>query len=262
MFVIVSGCDRTGKTTLCTNLVNRLNGQYVHFSVPKSKEAAFQEYMDFIKSADSNQLYIIDRFYECENIYAPIFRGYQQNNCNELDNLIRTLQKTLFIYVTADIEIINARVINDGDDYVNLNETEKIVANYEQYIQHIRLPYIILKNNMPEDLTNNIETSINIINLIKDQLTDDIFGNLHGTKAIILLNNSLNKINDQLFKSRFLIEGSLKYENYSFYEENDEFKWNVNKIIDFNQYTDYVYTNNETNVNLLNIDERLYISKI
>ena len=83
MILILTGCDRSGKTTLANKLINELERcadtydkkiEYKHFSNPKTLEEAKQEYFNFINSTNNDTIYVLDRFYECEDIYAPIIK--------------------------------------------------------------------------------------------------------------------------------------------------------------------------------------------
>lgn len=257
MFIIVSGCDRVGKTSFCNELQKQLNCEYVHFSVPKDKDQAFNDYLSFIKNADNDTTYLIDRFYECENIYAPIYRGYKQNNCRMLDALLRMTAKTLFIYIQADLEIIKQRINNIGDDYVKENDIELIVNAYQSYMNEIQLPYIILNNNTINDLQENITLSLKYINM---NFSDDLFGNLQAKKAIIF--NHLQIYDNINIDSRLIVEDINKKEYLSFWEEGKEYKWNINTRTDNISYTDYIFTNNDDNINMLNISERLYVNEL
>lgn len=259
MFIIISGCDRVGKTTLCNELVKRLDAKYIHFSAPRSKELAFHEYIDFIKNADINQIYIIDRFYECEKIYAPIYRNYTQNNCRFLDNLVRLSHKVLFVYVTADINIIEQRILREGDDYISIQDVHNIIKNYEVYMNEIQLPYIICKNNNEENLSNNIADIILYQNM---QFQDDIFGNVKGNKAIIfskLRDIREDNVSNIIINDRLKIEDNIQHNEYIPYENADEYIWKLKPTSDTYNYNEYIFTNNANNIDLLNIDERLLI---
>ena len=255
MIIIISGCDRTGKTTFCNQLKSKLNNyEYIHFSVPATEEQAYNEYLNFINTADSNKLYIIDRFYESEAVYAPIYRNYHIAYHQKFDDLLRKNHKILFIYIQADLNIIKQRINDIGDDFININDIEKICFNYNIYMQSIKLPYIIINNNTLTDLYSNINVCLNIIN--NYNFIDDYFGNLHAKNAIIFKNKIRNDVHNYICaigpNKQLKIKEDLnsKDNDYIVYYESNS------KLVN---YTDYFYTNNDINANLLNINERLYV---
>lgn len=259
MIIIISGCDRTGKTTLCQKLVDQLSGEYIHFSVPESKNQAEQDYLNFIKNADINKIYVVDRFYECEQIYAPLYRGYKQNNCLFLDFILRSTNKVLFVYVYADLEIIKQRINKLGDNYVKEKDLESLLTLYQQYMNKIQLPYLMLKNSKAEDLYKNLETILSYYKFIENN-NSNIFGNLQAKKAVIFNENKIEEINI----TNLLIEDIDKYEILSFYEEDNEYKWNRHKIKDNINYNDYLFTDDINTIknSTINIDNILFTRKV
>lgn len=271
MLLIISGCDRTGKTTLCNSLKNYLNEnftkmlisnfcneiEYKHFSAPKTKEEGYNTFTNFLNSIKDNVFYIIDRFYECENIYAPIYRNYIINYNQELDKTLRNKHKVLFIYVKSDLDIIKQRITDIGDDYININDIEQIYNNYEKYMQTIQLPYITLNNNSFTDLQNNINLIIKYINTI---LEKDYFGNLQADKAIIF-SNKINNPYKYILENINSTDKLNMMKNKENTEENGDYIFTFTKNLNQSvNYTEYFYTNNENNVNILDINERLYVN--
>ena len=259
MIIIISGCDRVGKTTLCNNLQKQLNAQYTHFSVPENQDSAFNEYKDFIDQIDNNKIYLIDRFYECECIYAPIFRGYNNIQVKQFDNILRKKTKVLFIYIKADLDIIKQRMNDIGDDYVNLENIDDIYCQYQIYMESIQLPYIILNNNSFSELENNLNIILQLIN--NYNFIDDYFGNLQANKAIIFPQEIINAHN-YILNDIYSIEKLNMQKNTENIEELGDYLFNfIEKKSKLVTYTEYFYTNNDYNANKLNINERLYLSK-
>ena len=69
--IVVEGCDRTGKTTLCDQLSNFLKWPVVKFSQPKVD--AMAEYTEAL--AEHPESFIADRLHLGESVYGPIYRG-------------------------------------------------------------------------------------------------------------------------------------------------------------------------------------------
>lgn len=259
MVIIVSGCDRVGKTTFCTQLQKQLNAYYVHFSVPKSQNSAYKEYENFINQIDNNKVYVIDRFYECECIYAPIFRGYNNLQVKQFDNILRKKTKVLFIYIKSKLNIIKQRITDIGDDYINIGNIEKIYYLYQIYMEKIQLPYIILNNNYLSDLNKNVNITLQLIN--NYNFIDDYYGNLQAKKAIIFSQEIQNKHD-------YILNNICPIEKLDIRRNRDNIEQLGDYIFTFFKpekqlvtYTDYFYTNNDYNANILNINERLYLAK-
>ena len=188
MLIIISGCDRTGKSTIAKQLAEKLNAVYTHFSYPSSKEEAKQEYYDFIEKISLHKTYICDRFYEGEYVYAPIYRGYQLDYSHEIEKKIKSTTNVLFIYVQADLSTIQARIKSCGEDYVKDDDIIKVINNYNSFMNQLMLPYIILDNNTLDDLDKNIHKSLDAIKtmdfIYKEHILNKLplpFGNLEAT---------------------------------------------------------------------------------
>src|SRR3990167_9589738 len=75
--VILLGCDKTGKSTLAKEFQQQLhNSKLIHFNKPKKGEDMYLGYMKALMGTKKNL--ILDRFYPCENVYGPIYRGKSQ----------------------------------------------------------------------------------------------------------------------------------------------------------------------------------------
>ena len=257
MIIIISGCDRVGKTTFCNQLRKQLpNYKYIHFTAPKTEQEGYNKYLNFINQLDNTESYIIDRFYESEAVYAPIYRNYTITYRHQFDKLLRDKYKILFLYMKSDLDIIKQRINDIGDDFINVDDVEKIYYNYENYMQSIQLPYLILNNNSFSDLKNNINLCLETVN--NYNFTSEYFGNLQANKAVIFLNNIKDNIHDYIVfngpKEELKIKKNINKdieEDYIIYKEK------INKLVN---YTEYFYTNDDNNVNLLNINERLYVN--
>jgi len=256
MVIIISGCDRTGKTTFCNQLKSKLiNYEYIHFTAPKTEQEAYNKYLNFINQLNPNKLYIIDRFYESEKVYGPIYRNYNIQYNYDFDKLLRNKVKVLFIYVRADLDIIKQRINDVGDELVSIKDVEQICYNFEQYMQNIQLPFIILNNNSFTDLQKNINTCISIIN--NYNLQGEYFGNIQAKKAIVYL-NSIHNMHNYYFLNQQDIQYKLKIKNDEINLDNDYIVY-YDKTVELVDYTKYFYTNNIDNINILNIPDYLFV---
>ena len=257
MFLIVSGCDRSGKTTLIQKIQERLHLffpdkdiQYKHFSQPKAKEdsdlslaqIAYDEYTSFIMSAHydyPDTIFLIDRFYECENIYAPLYRNYDSPYRYNLDKLLTQYLTipVLFVYVKADKEVILQRIQECGEDYVNLEDIPKVINLYNDYIKTIRVPYIIINNNKNEDLESNVDLCINSLERMYIMKQTDKyhyynFGNLQANKMIVTDNvDNISSINEQLVINQDYDYNSYWITTYKDFKSDLKMLHNINDVI-------------------------------
>ena len=233
MLIIISGCDRTGKSTIAQQLADKLNAVYTHFSYPSSKEEAKQEYYNFIETISLNKMYICDRFYEGEYVYAPIYRDYQLDYSHEIERKIKDTTSALFIYVRADLHVIQDRIKSCGEDYVKDEDIIRVINNYDLFINQLMLPYIILDNNTLDDLSNNICISLDAIK----------------TMDFIYKEHILNKLP--------LPFGNLQAKSFISHIYNKDFS---EDIVNINNYTDFWFTQDkvvEKEIALINPQEVL-----
>ena len=151
----VTGCDGSGKSTLCETLVRDLNGIYTHFSNPKDKADGKQQYFDFLEQNKSdNKMYICDRFHDGEWIYAPIYRGYTGDYLNDFERAVINDHNYLLIFVTASLETILNRTKIRGEDFVKEEHFQLVLDNFKyNYLMNQRMPFTIIDttNTSPED---------------------------------------------------------------------------------------------------------------
>ena len=219
MQIIISGCDRCGKSSLSRLLSKKLTLKYSHFSSPPSQEAGKKEYMNFIDSMDKDKIYLCDRFYEGEYVYAPIYRGYQLNYMREIEQAIINKTNVLYVYVRADLPTIRSRIARCGEDYVNDNDLQTVINNYESFVNECRLPYIIVENGANSDLQKNV---------------DDIYDFIHKAQTIqsnyIVRNISYGNMRPSAFADKTIVDtiGKDEYTKYWFTDaEHAEFESNI-----------------------------------
>lgn len=279
MIIIISGCDRTGKTTLSNNIRSHFSSSiYKHFQVPASAQAAKDEYFSFLDNIDPNQLYILDRFYECEAVYAPIYRNYTLSYQQEIEQLLREKFNVLFVYVQSDLDVIKQRIINCGEDYVHDDDITKVINNYKQFMNTIKLPYIIAHNNIEQDINSNTQLILKYINMIQENKIYG-YGNLQADRCIVVndINNYQFCENDFIdlnidtdknlrqytglkqFRERNIVVSNGDSRTNEVDSRTDKADYNTDKT-NYNNYwfTTYEYANND--LEHLSINDILYKS--
>lgn len=171
MLVVCAGCDGVGKSTISETVCRNLDGKYTHFSAPKNKEAAKQEYFEFINKIEKDKLYICDRFYEGEWTYAPIYRNYTGDYAREIENKIVAVGNYLYVYVTAELDTIIKRTRARGEDFTKEEDFQTILDNYQEFLMDQRLPFTIINNGegkCSKDGVMQAKHDIAALNLIWD----------------------------------------------------------------------------------------------
>lgn len=120
MLIIIEGPDKAGKTTLAKQIEERLGYRYVHFGAPGKDPA--QDYADFLLNLKEPT--VCDRFLYGEKVYGPMLRGKSlitPLQFTVLERLCR-LKGAFLIKASTPIEIVQQRLIKDGDDMITAEQ--------------------------------------------------------------------------------------------------------------------------------------------
>lgn len=167
--IVVTGQDGVGKTTIVNRLIEIYNAKTHHFMQPKNMEDAKSDYYNFLNNM-TDDTYVLDRFYEGEMIYAPLYRNYKMDYLNEIEDHIKEKYNCVFIRVIADLETILNRINVRGEDYVKPTDHSKLRDLFDDFFKNQNMPYIEIDTSTI-DLEDNINT-------IKEYLKGkNIYGN-------------------------------------------------------------------------------------
>ena len=130
--IILTGCDGVGKTTLAKKIAETHGHHYIKCSITDGE--------DKVKLANMalddlvSESVIFDRFYLDDIVYAPILTGTEHKMKHFSSAFEKLNQKgfTLF-YVTDTFENIKKRFEKRGDEFVDVNQLEKIYLNYRVF---------------------------------------------------------------------------------------------------------------------------------
>ena len=215
----LSGCDCSGKTTICEKLSKKTGYSIKHFDKPKSMLDAKNEYFNFIKFLDKS--YICDRLHDGEYIYAPLYRGYTADYLSQFEKKLRKIPY-LFVNTTAGLDTLLKRANQRGEDFVKLEDFKKVVDLFDKYLFSQSMPYIRIDTelNDSEFNTNKIlEYMVDIRDLHKKNKNKDIyFGNLEANYLIIM--NNVELIDEVKFD---LLEKGIYYRSWFTTNENKDF---------------------------------------
>lgn len=149
MFLIVTGPDLAGKSTIVSSLNRSFRPDVLHKGVrPKdSEEAEATLWRVLFDHVRNNKSYICDRLnYPDELIYASIFSKGEHQAQRLIDQeagIVRMLKEmhAYTIYVTAPPEVILERLKKRGDEHIDASMVHDIDAAYEKHFENYPLPY-------------------------------------------------------------------------------------------------------------------------
>lgn len=144
--IIVTGCDKTGKSTLIKGLTTALadsDYKYHKGDLPKSTEEAINTAHAIIYRCDShNKSFLMDRFnYPDELVYSHVMAGTPSSELIDqfseiFDWLVET--KPLFIYCEATEYDIARRFIAEKEEVVGIDQIKDILGQYRKYMAILR----------------------------------------------------------------------------------------------------------------------------
>lgn len=147
--VIFIGPDGSGKTTLTKIIAERLNMHYHKCDYRQDNKPALAKELLY------SQIDVIyDRFYyPDELIYSKVKNvTLDESYRHELVSILKDLQKvnTIFVYVSADLEVLVERSKAWADDYVDVTELTDIIDQYQKWISYMNIvgiPVIEIDNS-------------------------------------------------------------------------------------------------------------------
>ena len=138
-FVVITGIDKSGKSTLSRELSKRLYYPVINRLLPKQN--IFIECIDTL--THYSEPYIIERFHIDEQVYGPVKRGKSRFDLRQykLIDLYMLALGTFNIYCTDTREKIAERFVKDKEEYIQLDELNAIYNSYEQAIKDSSLTW-------------------------------------------------------------------------------------------------------------------------
>ena len=196
--VILEGCDRTGKTTLANQLVERHSFKYIHCGQPKGD--LYEEYMQILQDIEKEGVdTVIDRFVYGEFVYGPLYRGEAALDEQQLRNIeLKALSlNAMLIYCVDEAENIIKRFKTAGEDFAREELVPLMLNLYEDVIDAAIIPVDRHRINSMLDMTQNngIETALTIHLVNKHQHIISAIGNQQDPK-LVLVGDKRNDKND------------------------------------------------------------------
>ena len=151
MKLIVTGPDCAGKSSLVNGLVSVFG-----FTLIKIRRLDDKYMMNIAVDKWINRMrtehILFDRFYYPEDIlYEPLFdsgqRSVLESRAEVLEKIFNELG-VLFVYVTAQPEVLRARFRVRGDEVRNEEQILKIADVYEDFFSKTKLNYIRIDSSV------------------------------------------------------------------------------------------------------------------
>ena len=141
MLIVLEGPDGAGKTTLANRLIHTFlenskadSAELIHRGPLDPAIDPLHEYLLSLKynRRDYNHLVVLDRWHVSEMVYGPIYRGASRLNQFRWVYIEKWLeaQGALRLVVTAPTRILRARVEERGDDYIDIDDLDRINSGF------------------------------------------------------------------------------------------------------------------------------------
>jgi thymidylate kinase len=149
MQVIFEGPDGAGKTSMSEKVAEILKAKRIKAVVlhddKLTKDTAFEELRDM---QQSSEITIRDRwYYPSDTIYNPVVAD-KPSAFSVADRTVIQhalyMVGTLVIVVIADVSVLIERVGARGDDYIQSKHIPDIYHGYQDFVEHVALPYEII----------------------------------------------------------------------------------------------------------------------
>lgn len=155
MFIVIEGSDGSGKSSLTNEVARQLAEKYPDFHVTRFHKGRPEEETrnwvlnDWVMSIESinwfEAIAVADRWHWGEATYAPLKRPHTCKDAFGLLGIAGWRWTEWFMasrgiaqfWLYQPLDVIKSRVAVRGDDFVKLDELEKIVDLYEQTSQEV-----------------------------------------------------------------------------------------------------------------------------
>ena len=160
--IILEGVDGAGKTTVADLIAAKYSELgysvcYLHYS--QLKRDPFDEYTEPFLYFAENTLVLVDRSYQSELIYAPLYRGASAINLKLLGELETLYLGTgaVFAHVTAELDAVYDRLSDRGEDYLRTSDVEAVHSAYTDFFEETIVPTAVVDTTSTHTRTQGLE---------------------------------------------------------------------------------------------------------
>lgn len=167
--IIIEGPDLAGKSTLVDKLSKEYPGIVIKVSqrpMTKSKgemilfKKHLYSVLDYVNHNRQTKTIVFDRFYPTEMVYSKVMRGYDSYDDGDFRDMERVIRARnhLYIYCRPAIEILHERFHSRGDEHINIENFDELIARYDRFFSETKMNKIQLDTVQPvEDLIEQIK---------------------------------------------------------------------------------------------------------
>lgn len=133
MLIILEGNEANFKTTIAEKLSKKLNIPVVKGSTFEHAKCSNEELIEKFRELANLDNVILDRFIYSNRVYATLYKDFAiltNEQRREIEDIIR--HKSTVYYLHADDEVIQERIEQRGDEYVNVDMVSKINDEYSE----------------------------------------------------------------------------------------------------------------------------------
>ncbi|MFO1442956.1 AAA family ATPase [Bacillus sp. Bva_UNVM-123] len=148
MLIILEGNECCFKTTIAEKLHKELNIPIIKGSSFEHSQCTNEELIHKFKELTKLNNTIIDRFIYSNRVYATLYKDYAiltNEQRKEIEDLIKN--KATVYYLHADDNVIEERIRQRGDEYVDVSMVGKINDEYTRAILDCNLRIQVYNTN-------------------------------------------------------------------------------------------------------------------
>lgn len=141
MIIVVEGCDKTGKTSLCAELSRCTGVPVKKFGPPSDRVLG-----EYFEAVDSGHDFVADRFHLGELVYAPIYRGYVPDPAlvERLEDRL-VARGALLVLMEDDVPAVVGRFRALREDFAREGDVVSILCNFAAAYERSRLAKVRLR---------------------------------------------------------------------------------------------------------------------
>lgn len=143
MLIILEGVDGAGKSTFAEELRTLMApARFGHLGPPESPDTALDECLDMLGDyrAEDMQDVVLDRLHWGSPVYGPIYRpesnadGYGDMGQHgwRYAEMVIAARGGINVFVDVDPAVARERIAERGDDYVDVDDLDELVAKYHR----------------------------------------------------------------------------------------------------------------------------------
>lgn len=148
MLIILEGNECCYKSTIANKLSEKLNIPVIKGSSFELSQCTNEELFARFKEFAQMDNVIFDRFLYSNLCYAALYDDFailNEQQVKEIEDMIR--HKATLYYLFADDEVIEKRIKQRGDDYVDVNMVSKINKKYLNVIRETKIKTVFYDTN-------------------------------------------------------------------------------------------------------------------